>query len=651
MSEPLPIEILRTAVAEIHGDRRAGQEQMAQEVYDTLETGTHLLVQAGTGTGKSLGYLAGLLAHLHEHPKQRAVIATATLALQSQLMNKDIPTAIAAFTELTGAQMSYAVCKGRGNYGCLYRARSTGAEQMTLFDDYAPQASALGEEVVELRQWVEDEYLDGGSGDRDDAPPHTGAAWSQVSVSARECLGQKCPFLHDCFAERAQATARNSRLVVTNHALLAINAMGETQVLPEHQALVVDEAHELVSRVTSAASNQISPGVLDRIMRQCRAWLSEATLEAFQAAVFSFTAILNGEDLGEVSVSSPLYGALAELRDAAYRMLSALGDPNDDINLQLAVTALTEVYSVADLIADVDPMNVVWISEHMDGSRALVQAPLSVAEIIGEAVFSDRAAILTSATLTVGGDFTQIEAMVGLHGPAADTSVVRAIDVGSPFDYGRQGILYIAKHLPPPGRSGLSDAALAHIAELMLAAGGRTLGLFSSRKAAEQATEYVRDVLPGYPVLCQGEAQLPALTAEFIANEAVSLFGTISLWQGVDVPGATCTLVIIDRIPFPRPDDPLTQARSRAVAQAGGNGFMQISAGHAGLLLAQGSGRLIRSLEDRGVVAVLDSRLANARYGPFLRASMPPFWNTIDPTQALRALENLNAAGDGDDSN
>jgi ATP-dependent DNA helicase DinG len=277
-------------------------------------------------------------------------------------------------------------------------------------------------------------------------------------------------------------------------------------------------------------------------------------------------------------------------------------------------------------------------------------------------VFGERTTVLTSATLKLGGDFTPIAASVGLkederlnlvhpaQGPEPDGPVSeseleavswRGLDVGSPFEYRRQGILYIARSLPPPGRDGLSDALLGEIAELLDASDGRALGLFSSRRAAEMAAVYARKRLPALTILCQGDAQLPELTRRFIQDEKASLFGTLSLWQGVDVPGATCQLVIIDRIPFPRPDEPLTVARQRAVAEAGGNGFMKVAASHAALLLAQGSGRLIRRLSDRGVVAVLDPRLVTARYGAFLKVSMPDMWQTTDRQVALQALRRL----------
>ena len=229
--------------------------------------------------------------------------------------------------------------------------------------------------------------------------------------------------------------------------------------------------------------------------------------------------------------------------------------------------------------------------------------------------------VLTSATLALGGSFDAAAGSVGLLG--ANAPAWQGLDVGSPFDYPKQGILYLADHLPAPGRDGTSTEAMDELAELITAAGGRTLGLFSSRRAAEAAAEAMRERLD-VPILCQGDDATPTLVREFAGDATTCLFGTLSLWQGVDVPGSACQLVVVDRIPFPRPDDPLASARQRAVAQAGGNGFMAVAAVHAALRLAQGVGRLIRTSDDRGVVAVLDPRLATARYGGFLRASLPP---------------------------
>jgi ATP-dependent DNA helicase DinG len=273
-------------------------------------------------------------------------------------------------------------------------------------------------------------------------------------------------------------------------------------------------------------------------------------------------------------------------------------------------------------------------------------------------LLTDKLAVFTSATLRLGGDFTAVASSFGLkptenvdiHDVADGDDVLpwRGLDVGSPFDYGQQAILYVARHLPPPGRDGLGKAQLDEIVELVDACEGRALGLFSSRRAAEAAAEAVRERLPHLTTLAQGDAQLPELARQFVDDPHTALFGTLSLWQGLDVPGDTCQLVLIDRIPFPRPDDPLMSARQRAADKAGHNGFMQVAATHAALLLAQGTGRLIRTTTDRGVVAVLDPRLATARYGGFLKASLAPMWTTTDPAVVRKALARLAAAAESE---
>jgi ATP-dependent DNA helicase DinG len=292
-----------------------------------------------------------------------------------------------------------------------------------------------------------------------------------------------------------------------------------------------------------------------------------------------------------------------------------------------------------------DRTDVVWLEhEEIRGSSrpVLRVAPLSVAELLRSRVFSRSTAVLTSATLTLGGSF---DAMAAAWGLTADDDVRwRGLDVGSPFQHAKAGILYVAAHLPPPGRDGAGSAEqLSEIAELITAADGRTLGLFSSMRAARAAAEAMRERL-STPVLCQGDDSTSALVEQFSADPQTSLFGTLSLWQGVDVPGPSLSLVLIDRIPFPRPDDPLLGARQRAVAARGGNGFMAVAASHAALLLAQGSGRLLRRVTDRGVVAVLDSRMVTAGYGGYLRASLPPFWQTTNGEQVRQALRRLRTA-------
>jgi ATP-dependent DNA helicase DinG len=673
-------DVLAAAVRAIGGTDRPGQVEMADAVAESLESKDHLLLQAGTGTGKSLGYLAPALLWLIRHPGERIVVATATLALQAQLANNDIPAAVEAVDAVTGQRPTYAILKGRTNYVCMLRVREGVADdQQALIpagelietlrsSPPSTPESALGAEVLALRGWAEDQAEQRALADRDDAPSHTERAWAQVSIPVRECLGaQRCPYGAECFVERSRDVARAADLVVTNHALLAINAMHGGTALPEHDAVIIDEAHELVSRVTGAASAELSPQTVERVARRAQTYLEGETAQELLETAKTLRNALDGGALERVEdPDSAFVAACAAVRDASRAVVSALasGDSQTPDRRQ-AAAAVKEIFDIAERMAALDSHDVVWIADRERFGREARVSPLSVAGLMRSRIFNDHTAVLTSATLKLGGDFAAIATNVGLkveerlgtvqrsddrgQQEAVDDDLEdrgvpwRGLDVGSPFEYQRQGILYVARSLPPPGRDGLPEASLAEIAELVAASDGRALGLFSSRKAAEAAAVYSRKRLPNLTILCQGDAQLAELTRRFIADERASLFGTLSLWQGVDVPGATCQLVIIDRIPFPRPDEPLTVARQRAVTEAGGNGFMKIAASHAALLLAQGSGRLIRRLTDRGVVAVLDPRLVTARYGAFLKASMPDMWQTTDRQVAVQALQRLSA--------
>ncbi len=677
-AQPGHRRVLDDAVAGIGGVDRPGQHAMADAVAQSLDDGRHLLVQAGTGTGKSLGYLAPALVWLTEHPGERIVVATATLALQAQLAHADIPAALDAVEHVTGQRPEFSVLKGRSNYACLLRVRDGGtSDQGTLISAgdlaataaVAPSAggtadSALGTEVLALREWAEDQASTGGVADRDDAPVHSDRAWHQVSVPTRECLGaQRCPYGDSCLVELSRDRARAASLVVTNHALLAIDAMQDGTSVPEHRAVIVDEAHELVARVTGAASGELSPQQVERVGKRAVTFLSDETALDLLESADELRTALEESPLERVEDPSSTFVAAAQrVRAAARAAVSGLttGTDKPSPEQRQAAAAVGEVLDVAERMAGLSAYDVVWVTERERFGREARVAPLSVAGLMRSAVFGDRTVVLTSATLKLGDDFGPSAASLGLRARDRDDSSApyvpvgteadggddavipwRGLDVGSPFDYRHQAIRYVARTLPTPGRDGMSKEVLDEIAELVWAAGGRTLGLFSSRRAAETAAVHVRRQLPKLTVLCQGDAQLSELTRRFTAEETTSLFGTLSLWQGVDVPGATCQLVIIDRIPFPRPDEPLTLARQKAVADAGGNGFMSVAATHAALLLAQGSGRLVRRSSDRGVVAVLDPRLVTARYGSFLRASMPDMWQTTDRETAVGALRRL----------
>ncbi len=655
--------ILERAISGIDGGKRPGQVAMMTAVADSLEEGTHLLVQAGTGTGKSLGYLAPVLARIVERGEV-IVVATATLALQAQLAGSDIPAALDAVEHVAGQRPRVCVLKGRNNYACLFRARDGSTEngQGTLLgaaelseSHESGSPSKLGVEVLMLREWVEEQLLVGGAGDRDEAPPHTAAAWQQVSIPTRECPGvSRCPFGGECFVERSRESARTADLIVTNHALVAINAMHGGTALPEHDALIIDEAHELMGRLTTAATGELSAGVAERVVKRCLAWLDDELGGDLLDAVEELHDALADSPTGRITgVDVPLPAACAGLRDASRRAISDLGKDRDNPERSQAAGALGEIFDISERIARLADQDVVWVSRSDGIGETAHVAPLSVAGLLREQVFGQATTVLTSATLTLGGDFRVFATSIGLNpadelsgyaGGAEGDASWRGVDVGSPFDYAKQGILYVAASLPPPGRDGLADAVLAEIAQLVWAAGGRTLGLFASRRNAEQAVTHCRRVLPELEFLCQGDAQLSELQRNFRETPATSLFGTMSLWQGVDVPGETCQLVIIDKIPFPRPDDPLMQARKKAVDDAGGNGFMAVAATHAALLLAQGAGRLIRREDDRGVVAILDPRVIRARYGGFLTSSLPGFWRTKNLDIAANALLRLRGA-------
>ncbi|HVV09959.1 ATP-dependent DNA helicase [Amycolatopsis sp.] len=668
-------ELLTHAVEALGGAERPGQVRMAEAVGRALRTGEHLAVQAGTGTGKSLAYLVPAIRHAVAKDKT-VVVSTATIALQRQLVDRDLPRLTKALKKPLGRTPTFAILKGRRNYLCLHRLDSGAPEEPEdpgLFDPFA--VSRLGKEVGRLREWASDTE----TGDRDELVPGvTEQAWRQVSVTAKECLGAaRCPVGTDCFAERARAEAGRADVVVTNHALLAIDALQGYQVLPEHDLVIVDEAHELVDRVTSVATGELTAPMVAIAVRRCGKLIDADIADRLQESSEGLAMILEDLPPGRMdTLPKALAGAVTSIRDAAHACVSALGsDRKEDVDeataRKLARSQLEEVHDTATRLLEAfdedaaHQRDVVWLSSDRYGMSnrppSLHVAPLSVAGLLRERVFGTTTTVLTSATLTLGGAFDTLARQWGLppeqakvekaegmatdKAPPADKEELKwtGLDVGSPFDHRRNGILYVAKHLPAPGRDGLQPSTLDEIAELIEAAGGRTLGLFSSMRAAKQATEELRDRVE-YPILCQGEDATSLLVSKFADDPRTCLFGTLSLWQGVDVPGPSLQLVLVDRIPFPRPDDPVSSARQRAVEARGGNGFLTVAATHAALLLAQGTGRLHRSVGDRGVVAVLDSRLANARYAGFLKASLPPFWPTTDPETARAALRRLDAA-------
>lgn len=646
------LTLLDEAVAATGGQNRAGQRTMVAYVAQALELQRHLLVQAGTGTGKSLGYLVPALARVGESD-QPIVVATATLALQAQIVNRDIPRLLQALEPRPESQAQVALLKGRNNYLCLHKLEGGYPEDEpdALFD-MPSSTSRVGEEVMRLREWADRTE----TGDRDELKPGVSdRAWAQVSVSAAECLGRRCPLVEECFSEMARSRAAEADIVITNHSLLAINAFEGMKVLPEHETVIIDEAHELVDRVTGAVSGSLTVAMVRRAARSVKKH-SKADSGALEMAAGTLETAFEGLAEGLLKgLDGRLLTAISAVNDASRTALSDTKPDGQeaDAGLQMARSRVSEVHEVSNRILEASAeQDVLWVSRQggwengryvaaSDTDPATLNiAPLSVGLQLRDGLFADRTVILTSATLTVGDSFDVAAGALGLQGEGAPRWT--SIDVGSPFDYRKQGIMYVAGDLKPPG-FGVHEGQLERLRELCEASEGGALGLFSSKRAAERAAEYMREH-SDLNILLQGESSLKALVEEFSEDVDSCLFGTMSLWQGVDVPGDSCRLVVMDRIPFPRPDDPIAQARTEAVNRHRGNGFIAVSAHHAAIRMAQGAGRLIRSVSDRGVVAVLDSRVATKRYGGFLMKAMPPMWSTQNKAAVTGALARLSAS-------
>lgn len=645
--------LLAAAVGGVGGSTRSGQVEMARAVAHAIDSQEHLLVQAGTGTGKSLAYLVPAVEHAQRVGKP-AVVATATLALQAQIVDRDMPRLADSLTGHLPRRPTYAIVKGRRNYVCKHKVDGGFPDEdegLMGVGEVDVSAGWLGREVVRVREWAQESE----SGDRDELVPGVSEkAWRQVSVSAQECLGSKCPMVAECFVERSREAAKDVDVIVTNHSFMAIDAFEGRPMLPDHDVLIIDEAHELVDRVTSTVTDELTPGGIRAAAKRARKFAESS--QVLDDLATDLEAVLDEAPEGRLTSGLPdsLAAILGRCRDVARALLTEMKPPKGesvDGSRQIALAAADEVHETAGRMLQEHELDVIWVSRDLRRGPLLRVAPMSVAMRVRERIFGtgatdddeavrDRTVVLTSATLELGGTFDAIAGTLGLRGPGAPEWT--GLDVGSPFDYAQQGIAYVAQHLPPPGRDGLAGQTLDEIEALVRAAGGRTLGLFSSMRAAKEATEAMRERLGDeFTVLCQGEEMIATLVRDFARDPRTILFGTLTLWQGVDVPGSSCQLVLIDRIPFPRPDDPLSSARTQEIARRGGNGFMAVSATHAALRLAQGAGRLIRRSDDRGVVAFLDNRMIKARYAGFLQRSLPPFWPTTDRELVLGALRRL----------
>jgi len=612
------------------GEERPGQLAMARAVAEAIDDEAHLVVQAGTGTGKSQAYLVPALLS-----GRRTVVVTATKALQEQLVHRDLPL----LQRHLGIPVRAALLKGRSNYLCRAALADavSGADQGSLLGETADRA-----QLSRVVAWTAETT----TGDRADLPMAvSNAEWSRLSVGVGECPGAaKCAYGDVCFAEDARAAAAEADVVVVNAHLYGLHLASGGAVLPDHEVVVIDEAHALEDIAADTLGLALGPGRFENLARACRTIFTAdhpaaAGIDAAGARLGVILESLVGARIdpteGDVGMALVSCGEAVAAVAVAARALDVTGDAatRKERVLQLASGLGNDVNALASLPEG----TVAWVES--GGQPAIRVAPVDVGERLAEALFSAPTVVLTSATLAVGGSFEPIAARLGLD--RADRPW-HGIDVGSPFDYEQQALLYCAAHLPDPRAAGYEAAMVEELAALVDAAGGRTLALFTSRRAMTAAAEHLRARVE-FPLLVQDELPRPLLQSAFLDDEHSVLLATMGFWQGFDAPGRTCSLVVIDRLPFARPDDPLAEARRSAAARNRQNAFAAVDLPAAAVLLAQGAGRLIRAASDRGVVAVLDRRLATASYRWTLVRSLPPMRRTKDPEEVRRVLRELGA--------
>jgi ATP-dependent DNA helicase DinG len=648
---------LDAAVEAIGGSPREGQIEMAEAVANALTDRHHLMVQAGTGTGKSLAYIVPALVH-----GRKVLVATATLALQRQLVERDLPAVVPALEKVLGREITYGIYKGVGNYICLQKMNS---EEPDPDGQVLLEVSSLGKDAQRLHAWAKSP---GATGDRDDAPEVDRRVWAANSLSGRECVGADvCAYGHQCFAALAKARAQSADIVITNHTLLAIEIVDSHPILPERDAVILDEAHEFMDRTTQAVTEELTSARVIRAAAMARKHMPGKLSDTFTKAADDFhdTMADYGQDVRQNptmqgrldEIPASLEAPIRRVKEAAAAIVQSISADEEAIGSDALAErarvkgAVNEINTTCTKIMRNSDGQVLWYEPTF---QTLHLAPLSVSNVLRANLLTKTPVIATSATLSVGNSMDAMARSIGFtvggdedattEDGDIDPSNVAMLDVGSPFDFANQGVLYLPKHLPEPGRDGVHPDVLEELGELIDAAGGRTLALFSSWRGVEAADLHLRKVLAELPIKIitqkRGDAVGP-LVERFAKDETSVLLGTMSLWQGVDVPGNSCVLVTIDRIPFPRPDEPVMSARAAQADAGGGSGFMQISLPRAALLLAQGTGRLIRSVEDRGVVAILDSRIVNKRYGSVLLNSMPPLWRTSDKAVVRESLQRL----------
>ena len=608
---------------------RPGQRDMVAAVAVALDTKRHLIVQAPTGVGKSLGYLIPAVLS-----GKRVVVTTATKALQDQLANKDLPFIAAHLPGLLGRELSYAVLKGRSNYLCLQRLRevqSTQEGQLELED----LSAAMKAEVARLATWSAKSPT-GDMAELDWAP--SDRAWQAVSVSSDECPGAtSCPMGEACFAELARRRAGAADVVVVNTYLYGLDVAMNGTLLPEHDVVIVDEAHSLEDMMSDTVGVTIGAQRFHKAAGALRKIIADPLLVsavADDASAWRTTlAPFVGQRLPRPLPDSIVDSMVTARRhlDRGLEALRRIETTNDDAKQRVlrAQQLSGRLIEHIDSAMGYGSSYVAFVGGSEEYPRLEI-APLDVGPTLQEGVWSKRTAILTSATIP-----PHLAGRVGLAEGTVDE-----IGVESPFDLEHHGLIYCALHLPDPRHASFSSAMHAELEALITAAGGRTLALFTSYKAMDAAATALREKLP-MRVLTQRDLPKNALVKEFSGEETSCLFATAGFFQGVDVPGRTLSLVTIDKLPFPRPDDPLLSARREAL---GATAFQQIDVPRAAMLLAQAAGRLIRTRTDRGVVAVFDKRLGTANYRWDIVKTLPAMRRTRHRADAEAFLREITAS-------
>ena len=619
---------------------RRGQERMAEATASALVNGHHLIVEAGTGTGKSLAYLIPA-ALVSEARNTRIIISTGTKALQEQIYEKDIPFVRRAL----GMNLAAISIKGRNNYLCVQRLADMAAQPMfNILND--------AKYFEQVRQWANRTE----TGDRAELKglPDGLSFWPSIDARSEACTGKDCAQFKNCFVTRLKARAEEAKIIVVNHHLLladlAVRAqMPSARVLPEHTAVIIDEAHMLEEIAAEYFGRSVSSIRLREMARDLHEFGTRALSRSFwdiaagiESAAHDVWTSLSRDEHGQARATLDTLD-VSRFEHVAEALMVKLGSADEALRAmaekgipeaQALRRRVTQIFGDLDFIASrEDEYNVFWF-EQRGRYLALRATPVDVSFALKRTLFEREgidSVVLTSATLRTASGFKYIRRRFGM-----DTG--EELLVESPFDYQRQALLYLPPNLPEPGSTAWREAAAREIIKLLNITGGKAFVLTTTASGMRFLRETVGRQVK-FPCLMQGECGTQELIAQFRALPNGVLFATGSFWQGVDVRGLGC--VIIDRLPFSVPDDPVVAARQKYIEKRGGNAFRELTLPQAMITLAQGIGRLIRCETDCGLLAILDPRLQNKRYGQMVFQSLPSIPRTGDINLAARRFTEM----------